>query len=395
MSWPTVALGEIFEIARGGSPRPIDDYITDAPDGVNWISIKDASNSSKYITKTAKKILPSGVSRSREVKPGDFLLTNSMSFGRPYILRTSGCIHDGWLVLSGDNRIVDQDYFYHLLGSDPIYRKFKSLAAGAVVKNLNIDLVKTVSVPLPPIVEQRRIAAILDKADALRAQRVEAITKLDHLLQSIFLDMFGDAATNPKGWKVHKLGKVLAKLTDGTHHSPPPAESGVPYITAKHIKAGRIAFDSSPTYVAECDHRAIYARCNPMAGDVLYIKDGATTGVAAINRFDFEFSMLSSVALLRPLPGIVHPEYLESWLNSPLVKSSIIANVGGAAIKRLTLTKIGALAVPVPPMDIQMAFAATKKQVQSLKQAHLNSESTANDLFASLQKRVFQEACNP
>src|SRR5439155_13558849 len=114
-AWPLVPLGEVFDIARGGSPRPIDQFITDDPNGVNWIMIGDASDNSKFITRTKKRILKAGVKKSRMVHPGDFLLTNSMSFGRPYIVQTTGCIHDGWLVLSG-KQDVDQDFFFHLLG---------------------------------------------------------------------------------------------------------------------------------------------------------------------------------------------------------------------------------------------------------------------------------------
>ena len=150
-AWPTAALGDIFEIARGGSPRPIDDFTTNDRAGINWIMIGDATEGSKYITSTKKRIRPEGAQRSRQVKPGDFLLTNSMSFGKPYIMRTEGCIHDGWLVLSPRNGKVDADFFYHLLGSKAIYAEFERRAAGATVKNLNIDLVRGVSVPLPPL----------------------------------------------------------------------------------------------------------------------------------------------------------------------------------------------------------------------------------------------------
>jgi type I restriction enzyme, S subunit len=199
--WPIVALEDIFGIARGGSPRPIDQFITDDPDGINWITIRDASDSSKYIIKTKKRIKKSGMSRSRFVNPGDFLLTNSMSFGRPYIMKTSGCIHDGWLVLSPQRGDVDQDYFYHLLGSDAVFTEFQRRAAGVTVKNLNIDLVKNIKIPLPPIAEQKRIAAILDKAEEIRSQRRQALEQLDAIAQSIFLEMFGDPVTNPKGGK--------------------------------------------------------------------------------------------------------------------------------------------------------------------------------------------------
>src|SRR5690606_26980222 len=190
-------------------------YITDDPNGLNWISIKDASNSSKYIYKTEKKIKPEGLHKTRLVRPDDFLLTNSMSFGRPYIMKTTGCIHDGWLVLSADKSKVDIDYFYHLLGSDFIYRKFVGLAAGAVVKNLNTDLVKSVTVPLPPINEQRRISSILDKANELRQKRQHTIEKLDQLLQATFIDMFGDPVSNPKGWEVKKLSELSTKIHSG------------------------------------------------------------------------------------------------------------------------------------------------------------------------------------
>jgi type I restriction enzyme, S subunit len=84
-TWPRVPLADIFDIGRGGSPRPIQDYITDDPGGINWITIGDASNGSKYITQTRRRIRPDGARSSRMVHPGDFLLTNSMSFGRPYI----------------------------------------------------------------------------------------------------------------------------------------------------------------------------------------------------------------------------------------------------------------------------------------------------------------------
>ena len=144
--WNSASLGDLFDIARGGSPRPIQAYLTDADDGVNWVSISDATSSDKYIRNTKRKIKASGVSRSRFVRSGDFLLTNSMSFGRPYIMATSGCIHDGWLSLSPKSEITDPDYLFQVLSCQDTYKKFERLAAGATVKNLNIDLVKRVEI---------------------------------------------------------------------------------------------------------------------------------------------------------------------------------------------------------------------------------------------------------
>jgi type I restriction enzyme S subunit len=188
--WPVAKLGEIFEISRGGSPRPISKYITDDPDGVNWIMIGDASDRSKYITQTKKKITKSGVVKSRMVYPGDFLLSNSMSFGRPYIMRISGCIHDGWLVLRDNLGRADSDYFYYLLGSKAVYREFKRLAPGSTVKNLNIELVSSVEVALPPLEEQRRIAAILDRADGIRMKHRDAADTAHDLVQALTAQAF-------------------------------------------------------------------------------------------------------------------------------------------------------------------------------------------------------------
>jgi len=147
--WQTRKLGELCDIERGGSPRPIDSFLTKDPDGINWIKIGDTKNVTKYITKTEEKIRPEGAKRSRMVYEGDFILSNSMSFGRPYIMKTTGCIHDGWLVLRQPK--VDQDYLYHVLGSDLVFSQFDRLAAGSTVRNLNIGLVETVEIPVPPL----------------------------------------------------------------------------------------------------------------------------------------------------------------------------------------------------------------------------------------------------
>jgi type I restriction enzyme S subunit len=184
-SWPNQSLDELFDIARGGSPRPIDAFITEADDGVNWIMIGDTTEGGKYITRTRKRIKPEGVSRSRMVKPGDFLLTNSMSFGRPYILQTSGCIHDGWLVLSPRSSGFESDYFYTLLGSRAVYAEFQRRASGATVKNLNIELVHGVRVPVAPASEQKRFAASVACIEDARRQLVSASSRLDDLFASL------------------------------------------------------------------------------------------------------------------------------------------------------------------------------------------------------------------
>lgn len=164
-SWEWVRLGTVCEIARGGSPRPIKQFLTDSPSGVNWIKISDSDKGGKYINATKEKIIPAGVAKSRYVHAGDFLLTNSMSFGRPYILNVDGCIHDGWLVLSDYQNAYDKDFLFYMLSSAFAYSQFCDIVSGAVVKNLNSDKVSSVLFPLPPITEQRRIVAKLDEVE--------------------------------------------------------------------------------------------------------------------------------------------------------------------------------------------------------------------------------------
>lgn len=157
-----VKLGDVCDIERGASPRPINDYITNDKNGINWIKISDALPGSMYITQTKEKIKPEGALKSRKVYIGDFILSNSMSFGRPYIMAIEGCIHDGWLVLRDKNNYFVKKYLYYILSSDNVYHQFENKAIGGVVNNLNSALVKEVIIPLPSINEQQAIVAELE-----------------------------------------------------------------------------------------------------------------------------------------------------------------------------------------------------------------------------------------
>lgn len=162
-----VIFGEAAVIVRGGSPRPIQAYFTDADDGINWIKIGDVPPGGKFITRTAQRIKPEGAVKSRRVEPGDFVLSNSMSFGRPYIMKIDGCIHDGWLAIKEFSETFNPDFLYHLLRSTPVYREMSMRASSGTVQNLNADIVKSLILPAPPLDEQRRIVDILDTFDTL------------------------------------------------------------------------------------------------------------------------------------------------------------------------------------------------------------------------------------
>lgn len=176
--WVKRKLGDNATIQRGGSPRPIEAYLTTNRDGINWIKIGDVRPNDKFIRHTAEKIIPEGISHSRQVYKGDFILSNSMSFGRPYILDIDGCIHDGWLVIKDYSNTYDMDFLYYILSSNAIFEQYIAMAAGSSVKNLNKEKVANVILFAPQsLAEQRAIATILTKMDneitALEAKRAK------------------------------------------------------------------------------------------------------------------------------------------------------------------------------------------------------------------------------
>lgn len=168
--WTCERLGNICSVARGGSPRPIENYLTNDENGLNWIKIGDAEQGGKYIFSTKEKIRHDGLSKTRYVHCGDFLLTNSMSFGRPYILKTDGCIHDGWLVIGDVETVFYQDFLYYMLSSATMYTALSSLAVGSTVKNLKSDSVKSLVVLIPPIEEQKLIADRVERLFTVTSQ---------------------------------------------------------------------------------------------------------------------------------------------------------------------------------------------------------------------------------
>lgn len=196
--WVEKKLGDVCIVERGSSPRPIKKYQTDDPNGVNWVKIGDTKNVDKYICSTKEKITVEGAKKSRFVGEGDFILSNSMSFGKPFIMRTSGYIHDGWFVLRLKDEI-DKDYFYNLLISPFVQKQFSQLSSGAIVKNINSDLTKSAVLPIPPLAEQKNI---VEKLDGLsnETKRLEIIyqQKLDSLAelkQSILQKAFAGELT--------------------------------------------------------------------------------------------------------------------------------------------------------------------------------------------------------
>ena len=197
-SWATKSLNEVCVVERGSSPRPIKNFVTESADGVHWVKIGDTRVGSKYVTGTKQKITKKGAEKSRAVFAGDFILTNSMTYGRPYIMGIDGYIHDGWFVLRLKDEI-DTDFFFHLLSSKVVQDQFEQLAAGSVVKNISGDLVKKAVLSLPPIGVQTIIASELDSIsnDIERIEKAYTakLQDLDDLRQSLLQQAFAGELT--------------------------------------------------------------------------------------------------------------------------------------------------------------------------------------------------------
>ena len=169
-NWKWTKFDYLATIVRGGSPRPIKDYLTDAHEGINWIKIGDTSSNSYFINNVKEKIKPEGVKKSRFVEKGSLLLSNSMSLGRPYILNVEGCIHDGWLNIKCKNNYFYNIYILYLLSSKYFYNIMSNKSSGSVVSNLNIDKVKELIVPIPPLEQQKKIVEKIEKCFELIEQ---------------------------------------------------------------------------------------------------------------------------------------------------------------------------------------------------------------------------------
>lgn len=190
--WEILKIGDICKIERGASPRPIDQYTTEDPNGFNWVKIGDTKSADKYITHTEEKITKAGAEKSRKVFIGDFVLSNSMSFGRPYIMKIEGYIHDGWLRLSENTMRITKDYLYYILSSSIVSKQFERIATGGVVRNLNSDLVSKVEIPIPPIDIQNQIVEKIEAERAIVDANKKLITMYEQKMKDVISKLWNN-----------------------------------------------------------------------------------------------------------------------------------------------------------------------------------------------------------
>ncbi|UQT37985.1 restriction endonuclease subunit S [Bifidobacterium adolescentis] len=284
--WEQRKLSELVEIERGGSPRPIERYITDDPCGLNWVKIGDAPELGRYITQTTEKIKPEGLAKTRQVYPGDLVLSNSMSFGRPYIMAIRGCIHDGWLLIRDAQKHFDPIFLCHMLGAPQMLNQYRMFAAGSTVNNLNKELVGKAIVSLPSKDEQREIGIVLDRLDSLITLHQRKYDKLCVLKKSMLDKMFPKGGslypeirfagfTDP--WEQRKLGEVASGFEYGLNAAASDFDGEKKYLRITDIDDQTREFRtddlSSPDINNPIDDRYLLKE-----GDILFARTGASVG---------------------------------------------------------------------------------------------------------------------
>lgn len=384
-NWTYKKLGEVGTVIGGSTPK------TDNPefwDGdYSWITPAELDGS-KYVSSTVRTITEKAVAKTNlTLLPiGTVLLSSRAPIGKVCITKIPMYCNQGFknIVCSDE---LNNEYLYWWLKGKNEY--LNSLGVGATFKEISKRIVEQIPIPLPPLETQSRIVAELDLLQSIIDKQQAQLKELDTLAQSIFYDMFGDPVDNDKGWEVKMLGEVCSKITDGTHNSPINTSVGdFPYITAKNIKKDGIDL-SDLTYVSKEVHKEIYSRCNPEVGDVLYIKDGITTGIAQVNVLDFEFSLLSSVALLKLNRSVINAYFVVGFLNNDSTYKKARSNMGGAAITRLTLVKIKNMDIIVPPLSLQQEFAEKIEKIERQKTAISQSIAETQKLFDYTMDKYF------
>ena len=347
------------------------------------VKIGDTTDS-MYITETAQKIIPEGMKKSRYVQPGDFLLSNSMSFGRPYILKIDGCIHDGWLVLRDNDGIFDKRFLYYYLSSPSTYQKFKNMAVGGVVNNLNSEMVRGVTVPVPPMDEQIDIVTTLDKVTELIALRKEQLGKLDQLVKSRFIELFGDPVYNNNGLPTKKLCELGSLDRGRSQHRPrnDPKLLNGPYPL---IQTGEVA--SAGLYITE--YKNTYSELGLQQSKMwkagtLCITIAANIAQTAILTFDACFP--DSVVGFVPNDA-VSAIYMHYWFG--FFQKILEEQAPQVAQKNINLKILSDLDVMVPTKEQQEQFAAFVEQTDKSKLAIQKSLDKLELLKKSLMQQYF------
>ncbi|MDP1558937.1 MAG: restriction endonuclease subunit S [Nitrosomonas sp.] len=391
--WKEKRLEDFAVIVRGGSPRPIDEYITNAPSGLNWLKIGDIDKESKYVTSTQDKVIPAALNKTRVVSPGDLILSNSMSFGRPYILEIKTCIHDGWIAVSEIDKSLDRDYLYYLMMTSASQTYFSNNAAGSGVQNLNADIIKLLPVSYPSKKEQQKIAdclSSLDEVITLEAQKLDTLkTHKKGLMQQLFP---AEGETLPKlrfpefrdagEWEVKSVGDFGDVVTGSTPSTVRPEfyGGGIPFVSPADISDLRFVNGTKTTLTA-----LGFDEIRPIkANSVLFVCIGSTIGKVTQNeRVCATNQQLNSV-----IPNAEHSGGFVYYILS--LSAGRIANLAGKqAVPIINKTQFSAVRLPVPELREQERIADCLASLDDLIAAQTQQLTALKTHKKGLMQQLF------
>lgn len=368
VKWSVSDFGSKVKIYRGGSPRPIQDYLTQAQDGINWIKIGDVREGDKYITSTEEKIIPAGVARSRTVHVGDFILSNSMSFGRPYILNIDGCIHDGWLTIQKYEKTFSKNFLYYLLSSDSVYQQYISMAAGSSVKNLNKEKVSALVVAYPDIKEQERIADALSDIDSLIATLEKQIAKKKAIKQGTMQELLTGKRRLPGfsgEWETFVFGDLFDFIPNNAFTRAQLSDSG----KVKNIHYGDIltkfgayiSADSNeiPYIEREIDLSRFAEKSYLQSGDIVIADTAEDETVGkALEVINVECPVLAGqhTLLCRPKANFAE-KFLGYYLNAACYHDQLLPFIVGTKVSSVSKASIAQTRLVVPKYEEQQAIS--------------------------------------
>jgi type I restriction enzyme S subunit len=392
MSVKIVEIKSISKQIRGVSYTPKDVSKVPLDDYIRLLRANNITENGIDLTDTVY-VNKKCITEAQKLKVGDILIAASSGsikiVGKAILIENEiNSSFGAFCKVIRPNEKVDYRYLSFYFRSSDYRQKISHLAAGANINNLRNEDLDNLKIPLPPLEIQKRIADILDAADALRQKDQELLEKYDELAQAIFIDMFGDPVKNDKGWEIGNLNDVCLKITDGTHDTPERLTKGIKFITGKHIKPYFIDFENSD-YVTEENHFEIYRRCNPEYGDILYTNIGVNYATAAMNTVSYEFSM-KNVALLKYNRALTTGRFLEHLLNNPFFKNRLkkITGIGGAQ-QFLSLAQIKSIKILLPPIELQRRFELLIEESQKSFQILIKNQKSGEYLFNSLLQKAF------
>ncbi len=386
--WPTVRLDDCTEIVSGATPKTSEKSFWGGD--IYWATPKDLSVlDGAYISDTARKITQRGShSCAAKVLPPDSVLFSSRApIGHVAINTVAMATNQGFKSFVPNRDRIHAKFLYHWLRWKRSY--LESLGSGATFKEVSKAVVARIEIPLPTLAAQRRIAEILDKADSLRAKRRAAIEQLDTLTQSIFLEMFGDPATNPMGWPVRTIGDLLESASYGTSRK---SEAVGQYAVLRMNNIGCTGEMDLSTLkymdLDECEHDRYLVR----TGDVLFNRTNSPelVGKTALYREALPMAYAGYLIRLR-VKRDNDPEYLAAFLNtrySKRVLRGMCKSIIGMA--NINATDVRGIRIPQPPLRMQIEFAQRVVGVVEMKAAYRASLGKCDSLFAAIQHRAFR-----